>query len=224
MNNNSQIKASEWTEIGQAEVVHTIFGKAKVRVIRKHDKMRRALYLLAIGVAFAIAWEGWVLYQHVETQQEAVFIPQFSTKIEASPTASKPEGISVSSTTLPVKNNSKTSFQTNIGDQVANDKNKPELPHDLSNTAQIIAKPIIHHPISPIAPQSAPNATNGNQSDKTLLPQQLSKQSLTKSQRVAPTGASSPSAVSPIMPLGNEGLPRQATGEMQFMDPINAKH
>lgn len=52
MNDNSQLDSvdrqkllqdtphqeSEWTEIGRAEVTLTLFGKAKVHVIRKHEQ------------------------------------------------------------------------------------------------------------------------------------------------------------------------------------------
>ncbi len=224
MNSNSQIKASEWTEIGQAQVVHTVFGKAKVRIVRKHDNMRRVLYLLAIGVISAIAWEGWVLYEHFETEQRELFYPRFSTKIETIPFASKAEGISSSTTTLPAKNNTKTLSQTEISDPVAIDKNKPALSHDLGNPGQINSKPMMHHPLRTAVPESASVAANGNQLDNTLLPQPVTKQPLTKPQRVVPLGVSGPSAVSPpLIPLGNEAIPRQTTGDTQFIDPINSK-
>ncbi len=35
----AQSKASTWTDIGEAQITYTIFGKAKVRIIRKHDNV-----------------------------------------------------------------------------------------------------------------------------------------------------------------------------------------
>lgn len=53
-------------EIGEAVVTHNIFGKARVRIIRKNDKLHRTMWLLALigaGIAAAVAWQGWVASQ-----------------------------------------------------------------------------------------------------------------------------------------------------------------
>jgi hypothetical protein len=69
MNDNSQLDSvdrqkllqdtphqeSEWTEIGRAEVTLTLFGKAKVHVIRKHDSARRAWMIAGISLAVIAA-------------------------------------------------------------------------------------------------------------------------------------------------------------------------
>lgn len=55
-------KATLSREIGEAVVTETIFGKAKVRIIRKGDKMQRVLRTatyIAAGVAAVIAWQVW---------------------------------------------------------------------------------------------------------------------------------------------------------------------
>ncbi len=44
-----------WTDIGQAEIVYTMFGRAKVRVIHKGDKERQTKRMLVAVVVFAIA-------------------------------------------------------------------------------------------------------------------------------------------------------------------------
>lgn len=51
-------------EIGEAQITHTIFGKAKVRIIRKHDNVRRALWWAAVMALAAVAWQGWVASQY----------------------------------------------------------------------------------------------------------------------------------------------------------------
>ncbi len=60
-----------WTDIGEATVTHTIFGNAKVRIIRRHDKRRRALWLMATGamVITALAWQAWLPSQQAELQR-----------------------------------------------------------------------------------------------------------------------------------------------------------
>ena len=76
---------SVWTEIGEAQITHTIFGKAKVRIVRKHDNLRRALWWAAIAaVAVAIAlWQGWFALLQTEPQSE-----------EAPPSVSAKEAVS----------------------------------------------------------------------------------------------------------------------------------
>ncbi len=57
-------KASDWTEIGEAKITHSIFGKAEVRIVRKYDAPRRALSLvLLLSLLVVAAWLGWVGYQ-----------------------------------------------------------------------------------------------------------------------------------------------------------------
>jgi hypothetical protein len=68
----AQPTVGTWTDIGKAEVVHTMFGKAKVRIIREQSENRRtgrllmALAATALGVA---AWQGWVASVQTEAAQ-----------------------------------------------------------------------------------------------------------------------------------------------------------
>ncbi|BCK88223.1 hypothetical protein MIZ01_2024 [Sideroxyarcus emersonii] len=66
---------SVWTEIGEAEITHNIFGRAKVRIIRKHDNVRRALWLVVIVAVAAIAWQGWLAFRPVDALQSADSLP-----------------------------------------------------------------------------------------------------------------------------------------------------
>lgn len=55
-------------EIGDAVITHNIFGKAKVRIIRKNDKLHRTMWLLAVigtGIVAAVVWQGWVSSQPI---------------------------------------------------------------------------------------------------------------------------------------------------------------
>jgi hypothetical protein len=51
-----------WTDIGEAQVTHTIFGRAKVRIIRRQDKVRRTLWLTATAAMAltVLAWQIWL--------------------------------------------------------------------------------------------------------------------------------------------------------------------
>lgn len=54
----AQPKAHVWTDIGEAEVEHSIFGKARVRVHRKQDEIRGAVRwtLLTVVIVFGAVW------------------------------------------------------------------------------------------------------------------------------------------------------------------------
>lgn len=56
----SNARPSIWTEIGEAQITHTIFGRAKVRIIRKNDNRHRVLWFTGIAaiVLAAAAWQG----------------------------------------------------------------------------------------------------------------------------------------------------------------------
>ncbi len=56
------------TDIGEVKITRTIFGKARVRVVRERDKKRRVLLLwvLALLALSAAAWEGWLALQRSE--------------------------------------------------------------------------------------------------------------------------------------------------------------
>ena len=65
LDTGGQSKVSYSREIGEAQIVHTIFGKAKVRIVRKHDGFRRALWWMALAaVVLEVAtWQGWLTPQ-----------------------------------------------------------------------------------------------------------------------------------------------------------------
>jgi hypothetical protein len=71
----TQPKVSHSREIGEAQIVHNIFGKAKVRIIRKHDAFWRSLWL---AVAFVVAvtstyvLQSWYAARQEESKQVAV--------------------------------------------------------------------------------------------------------------------------------------------------------
>ena len=219
LTSSSQAKASEWTDIGQAEVFHTIFGKAKVRIVRKNDKMRRVLYWLAIIAIVSIAGEAWFLFQRPGIDQVESFPPRLNTKSDMSEPISKPE----SSTILSVKNTEKNED----GNSSFSNKNKPDQTSDSNDSIKINTKPITHRPLRSVVPQSAPIAAAGDvlpdQTDKSILPQQAQKQPVDPIRRVMQTGASSPAAASPIVPQNKEGASLQTTSDIQLADPLNSK-
>lgn len=68
MASSPQPGSGKVSDIGEAKVTRTFFGRAKIRVIHDQDRKRRA-WLLAVlfaAAAAASAWEGWLVLQRVE--------------------------------------------------------------------------------------------------------------------------------------------------------------
>jgi hypothetical protein len=85
-----------WTEIGEAKITHTIFGRAKVRIIRKHDNTRRVMWLAgitAIVIAAAVVWQGLLAPQQTEPAQSEDLPPPVRAKAKVSSPAFQPENI-----------------------------------------------------------------------------------------------------------------------------------
>ncbi len=65
---SSPCRVRNMSDVGEAKITHTIFGRVRVRVIREQDRKRRA-WLLAALVATAIAaagWKGWIISQQMQ--------------------------------------------------------------------------------------------------------------------------------------------------------------
>ncbi len=80
-------KARVWTEIGEAQITHTLFGKAKVRIILQRDKTRRASWLLAMLLTMlaAVAWLEWLAPQPTErTEIVDISLPVNATEQKSS--------------------------------------------------------------------------------------------------------------------------------------------
>ena len=71
---NTQPRVSIMSDIGEAKITHTIFGGAKVRVIREQDRKLRAwlLAVLVVTVVAASAWQGWIIFQRMQYVAPAV--------------------------------------------------------------------------------------------------------------------------------------------------------
>lgn len=63
-------------EIGEAEVVHTLFGRARVRIIRKEDGFRHNLWWIVLAVMLtAVAVQIWLIAQHDDETVVEVVMP-----------------------------------------------------------------------------------------------------------------------------------------------------
>lgn len=135
-------------EIGEAVITHNIFGKARVRIIRKNDKLHRAMWWLALagaGIIAAAAWQNWVASQKNETGTDVLAVTPGADVAKSAP-ASHAEA----SPTL-------------VAQPLVN--TQPVTP---PQTAPVSAVPVVVVPAKPalaprplmVRPQSAPQATN----------------------------------------------------------------
>lgn len=192
------------TEIGEAIVTHTIFGRAKVRIIRKHDKMRRTLWLLALlGVAAATAaWQGWMTAQQADPLQTAEPPPAFGTTVQESVPAPQPEYLAQPAAMPPAESK-----------QVA-------LPQVATGDAPISRKPA--QPGATGMPPGNPADTQPPSKPVQTKPAIVAKPRVL--QPVPQPAASSPAAVSPpAVPLAREEAQLPAAGNKQATDPVDVQ-
>lgn len=246
---DAQPRAGTWTEIGEAEITHTIFGRAKVRIIRKHDKTRRARLLTALVLAAlaVAAWQGWIASQQTESLQNADPLSAGSAKVQVSAPAVQPENIEPPAAPAIVENKSGTPPQAEISKPAISRKSAAQQSPDLKGDGQKAAKPVTvrQQPIAaqpkpvppqPLAtgkPQTTPLAADNNalknQTDKPLPPK-LSPPKPPVAPAVAVPHDTQPAASGPadFAPLASPIVKEDTTaqspaGDKQPAEPVNAQ-
>jgi hypothetical protein len=236
----TQPKVSFSREIGDAQIIHTIFGRAKVRIIRKNDKLNRALLLAAAVVVTAIAavvWQGWFASQQIEPQQNADPIPSVSAEPNANTPASSPENMTAPAGSPLVKSEPITPPPTETGKPAIIQNNAPQQPIGLKDirpkTAKPVAikpKPVTVEPLPTDKPQAVPAAANSvlnNPADK-ARPPAPARRPVTPAVATPVTvqpAASSPAAVAPPAdPLDKQNTAiKSPVDDKQLSDPINVQ-
>jgi hypothetical protein len=156
----AQTRVDMRTDIGEAKIVHTIFGRAKVRIILDRDKKRRAWLLatLAVTVLVTAAWQGWIAFQ--QTQNVA---PPISETVRVSAPVFQPEEMPA---TLPSeRDKQKTPTQIVFDSMSTRREPAPQPPLDLKTTKQMTVKPVTAQPLITSKPEAASLATNNNSSN-----------------------------------------------------------
>lgn len=90
----TQPKVSHSREIGEAQIIHNIFGKAKVRIIRKHDKLWRMLWLagaFAVGAILTVILQTWYVSRQAASEQSVALALPAKAVVQESPSTSQPE-------------------------------------------------------------------------------------------------------------------------------------
>ena len=162
-------------EIGEAVVTHTIFGRAKVRIIRKHYSVLRTFWLTVIAVlaaAVAAAWLEWIASQQAGTLQGADAAPPMSASVQDAPLV-QPENIPVPAAALPTTNEPAAPAPAGIGSPAISQQVAPQAAQSLDAAAPIPAKPA-RRP-KPSAASALPDANDTapmNQAGRPRLPRQ----------------------------------------------------
>lgn len=153
---NAQPRTDRLMDIGEAKITRTIFGGAKVRVIRERDKKRRAwlLTVLAVMVIAAAAWQGWIAFQQM--QSAAPPLP-LSERIRVSPPVFQSEDIPA--TPSLARDRQRTPTQIVIDGMTTRREPAPQQPLGLKASRQMADKPVTAQPLTAGKPQTASPAT-----------------------------------------------------------------
>ena len=240
----SNARPSIWTEIGDAKITYTIFGRAKVRIIRKHDNTRRVLWLAgitALVIAAAVVWQGLLAPQQTEPVQSEDLPPPVRAKAKVSSPAFQSENIASpavpqSSTREPDSQaqveTDKSAIVTKSASESAIDlqKNepqseKPPVPQPKPHMVQrrpAVAQPVKPQPLADGKPQATQPATiNASSNTIEARPPKPIVAPVTATPPVAPSqSASSPADIIQLTaPLGKHGA---ATPPPAAIDQLSA--
>lgn len=235
-----QSEFGHWTVIGDAEITHTIFHKAKVRVNRAERKSRR-FWLLGLLVAQAMAaaaWPWWVASHRTEPLQRTASPAPSRARIQVSAPVFNSEIINAAATPPPVLREPIVPPQTESSIPPAPGVSATQQPPGLKALGQMAAKPLIAQPLTASPPQKLAlvkeNIPAKNPTDM-QLPPRLSAPLRPVAPGTAPTpvsrtatnspAANRPAALPPpAEPVVKEALPASSpTGYIQPAAKIDAQ-
>jgi hypothetical protein len=238
----TQPRVSLSREIGEAQIVHTIFGRAKVRIIRKHDQARRTLVqgvaVVAGVVLIAVVVQGWFASQQTETVQNEELSPSANEEAQASSPASPTENI-VPSVILP--KSEPIARTPAISKPSIIQESMPQQSGGLMDAGQKTVKPgavqpkpvtIKPKPVMPepaaskpqTAPVTASNNALKNQTDKPAAVLPAKRKPAVTTPAVVQPAASNPAATAPLdTSPGKADAAQSSVDDKPLSDPINAQ-
>ncbi len=222
----AQPRVSLSREIGEAQIIHTLFGKAKVRIIRKHDKTRRAWWLtgmIGLTVASAAVWQVWFAARYTEPLQSATPLPPVNAEVQL--VAPDSENIPPS----PVL--SSTGSEPGMSAPPV-ESGTPPVPQKIErqqgiemNAEKAVAKPVKVQPPIADKPQTMPLATDDAASKKQTVTQPPAKRSPPKQSITVTTPPGAPaSSPEAVVPLDKEDAPVQSSvSGKPLPEPVNVQ-
>ena len=201
------------SDIGEAKVSRTIFGRAKVRVIRTQDRKRRA-WLLTILLVIAVAaagWEGWVIFQRMQNATPPV---PLSDRIWVSPPIFQPARIAPDP--HPSKRNTESLIQAEIKSLLSGPLPR-HPPAGLQAIGKSAEKPVASGQLIKGNPQAAPEAAINNAPANQAGLQRNPSTAMRPDAKIVVTtpqsAANQPAGVIPLAdPLGNGDVQTPSNG------------
>jgi hypothetical protein len=224
------------SDIGEAKITRTIFGKAKIRVIREKDKIIRAWLLAALAVVAiaAAAWQGWIALQQ---SRLLATTPPLSERISVSPPVFQPENISSAAARASGKSKHESLIQTEIDSLVASPNVLPQRPPAMNAANPKTATTVTAQPLMASNPLPVPTNNNSPKNQPNMqLRHSLPAPVQPATPAVATPPATQPAANKPapavaspgepltkkdtatILSAGNDQTPDQAN-----VEPVNAR-
>jgi hypothetical protein len=222
-------QARMWSDIGEAKITHSIFGVARVRVIREKDKVVRAWLLAALLViALAVAaWQGWIALQQSKLLAAT---PPLSERISIGAPVFHPEIMPPAKAAG--RGKSESLIQTEIDSLVSNPNARPPRPPALNANKPEDAIPVAAQPAMTGNTQPAPLATNNGSSLNQTTTQPHSKMS-TPGQPAVPAVATPPAeqpsankpapAAPPAEPLTRKDTSKPSSASNDQQTEVNAQ-
>jgi len=164
----TQSRTGTLIDIGEAKVTRTIFGGAKVRVIREQDRIRR-LWLLTTLLATSVAassWHWWVASQEIPQNPPAPL--PLSETIKVSAPTFQPEYISTPDTPRTARSTTKTPTEILLNNLNTRREPSPQQLPDLQPPAITATKSATPPALPTNSPATALLATN-NKAPKTQI-------------------------------------------------------
>ena len=193
---NAQPKTAVRSDIGVAKITCTIFGRTKVRVVRKQDKLRRVwlLFGLVAAASVVVAWQWWMFTQQAEYP---VVLPPLSERIKVSEPVFQPEEVSPTATRSSARGGQKTLTETVLGGLMTHRPPPPEpQPAALKQAEPVAAKPVATQPVTSGKPPVPLSASVKNTPLKNKAGLQVPK----LSDPIKETQTVSPVAAQPVVP------------------------
>jgi hypothetical protein len=154
----TQQRERVWNDIGEAKITRTIFGGARIRVVRERDKKLRAWLVAALVVtALAVAaWQGWIALQ----QSGLLATPRpLSERIKVSAPVFEPKDISPIAPSSTSRRQERTPTQIVIDSMTTRRPPPPPQQSGLNAPEPKPAKQVKAQPLTASKPQTAAPAT-----------------------------------------------------------------
>ncbi len=164
----TQPKVSLSREIGEAQIVHNIFGKARVRIIRKHDAFWRSMWLAFAFVAAATSiylLQNWYTAGQAEFMRIAVPVPGHTEEHESVPANISENIVAPSAAKIePAKPSPAEIAKPVVAQKIAPPPQAVMNPpaKEASKPAVVAVKPVMAppRPVAPV-PATVPPVTDG---------------------------------------------------------------